>query len=273
MISFLLRSSVASTVVMSMACAADTVAVVNGQNVTVDDMNAFLVRINPQLSYDALKPEMKKKAVEEVVKMELLRQEALKSGIKEEKEYKAALAKVENEMTYEFWMQREFSKVAVSDDDIKKFYEQNKDKMKEPFVMHARHILVKTDEEAKKIIKELSAVKEKQEEAFAEAAKKYSQDPGSKENGGDLGFFLPQKMVKPFSEAAAKLKAGEMSKTPVKTDFGYHIIYKVEDKPERVVSFEEAKSKLELPVKQEKFKDFIEAKTAALKKSAKIEIK
>ena len=89
--------------------------------------------------------------------------------------------------------------------------------------VHARHILVKTEDEAKDVIKQLDAGKD-----FAELAKEKSTDP-NKDDGGDLGYFTRGRMVKEFEDAAFSLEKGTYSKTPVKTDFGYHVI-KVEDK-------------------------------------------
>jgi peptidyl-prolyl cis-trans isomerase C len=89
--------------------------------------------------------------------------------------------------------------------------------------IHARHILVKTEDEAKEVIKELDAGKD-----FAELAKEKSTDP-NKSDGGDLGYFARGRMVKEFEEAAFTMPVGTYSKTPVKTDFGYHVI-KIEDK-------------------------------------------
>lgn len=124
-------------------------------------------------------------------------------------------------------------KVEVTDPEIKSYYEYHMDTFSEPRQIRARHILLKlsndpTEEEVKRVKEKAEKVLEEARENndFAALAKKYSEGP-SKKMGGDLGYFSAGKMVKPFEEAAFKLKKGEIS-DPVRTSFGYHII-KVED--------------------------------------------
>ncbi|KNZ68901.1 PpiC-type peptidyl-prolyl cis-trans isomerase [Thermincola ferriacetica] len=175
--------------------------------------------------------------------------------------------------------------VKVTEEDMKKYYEERKDSFKEPEKIKARHILIKFDtanekvgrkeEEAKKMAEELIA-KLNNGADFAELAKEKSEDPGSKNDGGLLkdpmgsDYFARGVMVKEFDDAAFALKKGEITKKPVKTQFGYHII-KVEDKkPEKQKTYEEAKEQIkkDLPNtrKQEVFNKYIEG----LKQKAKI---
>ncbi|AJH73865.1 foldase protein prsA 1 [Bacillus cereus ATCC 4342] len=112
----------------------------------------------------------------------------------------------------------------------------------------ASHILVKDEATAKKVKEELG-----QGKSFEELAKQYSEDTGSKEKGGDLGFFGPGKMVKEFEEAAYKLKKDEVSE-PVKSQFGYHII-KVTDIKEPEKSFEQSKADIKKEIVQKKAQD------------------
>ncbi|HFK1475146.1 peptidylprolyl isomerase [Bacillus cereus] len=112
----------------------------------------------------------------------------------------------------------------------------------------ASHILVKDEATAKKVKEELG-----QGKSFEELAKQYSEDTGSKEKGGDLGFFGPGKMVKEFEEAAYKLKKDEVSE-PVKSQFGYHII-KVTDIKEPEKSFEQSKADIKKEIVQKKSQD------------------
>lgn len=114
--------------------------------------------------------------------------------------------------------------IQVSDDEIKTYYETNKNDFKEqPDQVKARHILVDTEKEALNLKKQIEEGAD-----FAELAKKHSKDTASAENGGDLGHFMRGQMVPEFENAAFSLNAGEVSE-PVKTQFGYHII-KVEEK-------------------------------------------
>ena len=127
--------------------------------------------------------------------------------------------------------------------------------------VHARHILLDTEAEAKSVIAELDKGAD-----FAALAKKYSKDPGA-ESGGDLGYFGHDDMVKEFADAAFALSPGEYTKTPVKTEFGWHVI-KVEDRRTgKPPSFEEARAKLSRDIAHE----IIDAKLHDLRDAAKIE--
>jgi peptidyl-prolyl cis-trans isomerase D len=142
------------------------------------------------------------------------------------------------------------SQIKVSEEQIKEYYEDNLDTFKEKEQVKARHILFRVpqnaskEEEEKVKQKALAVLKEARAGAnFAELAKKYTEDPSGKENGGDLGYFSAGQMVKPFEEAAFKLKKGEISDL-VRTPFGYHII-KVEDvKPARTKPLEEVRAQI-----------------------------
>jgi peptidyl-prolyl cis-trans isomerase D len=126
------------------------------------------------------------------------------------------------------------SQIKVSEEEISQYFELNKNAYSTPKKVRARHILFKTEPDAKeekldevrnnalKVLKEARARAD-----FAKLAEKYSDDPGSKNKGGDLGFFARDRMIKPFSEAAFAMKLGEISE-PVQTPFGWHLI-KVEE--------------------------------------------
>lgn len=148
----------------------------------------------------------------------------------------------------------------VTDEELKKYYNEYKPKVK------ASHILV--DDE--KTAKDIKAKLEKGED-FAKLAKEYSKDTGSAQNGGDLGWFGPGKMVEEFEKAAYALKVGEIS-DPVKTQFGYHII-KVTDKEEKK-SFDEMKEEIEFEVKKSKLDTSkVQSKLDELMKEANVDIK
>lgn len=150
--------------------------------------------------------------------------------------------------------------IKVTEKELKEAYEAKKPEVK------ASHILVQDEKTAKEVKAKLD-----KGEDFAKLAKEYSQDPGSAQNGGDLGFFGPGKMVPEFEEAAYKLKKGEVSE-PVKSSFGYHII-KVTDKKE-LKPFEKMKPELEKEIKRSKL-DPEKLQKAVEKelKAAKVEVK
>jgi len=209
---FLISLSAAIAIGTS-AFAADVVATVNDKNITTDDVNAFLRTIpEANVGYNALSKEVKEKVIQQMIEKQLLMEEAIKEGIQSTEEYKKELERVSKELALNIWLNKQFDKVAVSDEEAKKFYEANGDKFKQPELLNARHIIVKTEAEANKILKELQATpKAKLEDAFAAAAGKYSID-GTKDNGGKLGWFAEGRMVKEFYAAAKALKKGEMSK-------------------------------------------------------------
>ncbi len=190
-------------------------------------------------------------------------------------------------------------KIEITDKDCEKYYKEHPDKFKNPELVRASHILIsanayqiqqditlngklempleelKTKVEAKmdvkkaeaeKLAKELKADKTK----FAQYAKKYSDDPGSAEKGGDLGFFPKDAMVPEFSKVAFESKPDTVSDV-VKTQFGYHIIYVQDRRAAGVTPFEKAKSGIKDYLKMEKQIKALDDLTAAAKKKAKIE--
>lgn len=269
-----LFSACAAAVLSVGAIAADVVAVVNDKSVTMDDVNAFLRTIpDANVNYDSLAKDVKEKVLNQIIEKQLLLDEATKEGIQSSDEYKKELERVSKELAFEIWMKKQFEKISVSDDEAKKFYDANGDKFKQPELFNARHIIVKTEAEAKKILSELkSAPKDKLEDAFAESAKKHTID-GTKESGGKLGWFAEGRMVKEFYVATKAMKKGEMSKAPVKTQFGYHLIYLIDQKPAGKVTFENAKEQIKQVVKMDKFKDSVSARGKGLREKAKVEIK
>lgn len=126
--------------------------------------------------------------------------------------------------------------IGITDEDVKTYFEENKESFATPEQVEASHILVKDEATAKEVINKLNAG-----EDFAALAKEYSTDKSNAENGGALGFFKRGEMVSEFEDAAFAMNVGDVSKEPVKTEFGYHII-KVTDKTEaKEADFETSK--------------------------------
>ncbi|NEX20001.1 peptidylprolyl isomerase [Thiorhodococcus mannitoliphagus] len=135
--------------------------------------------------------------------------------------------------------------IEPTEDELKETYEKVKEKTTR-MEYKARHILVKEEDEAKKLIKQLDKGKD-----FAELAKEHSEGPTGKD-GGELGWFDAKQMVAPFSEAVAALKPGSYTKEPVKTQFGWHVIELEDSRTAEPPAFEDAKPQLIALVKRQK---------------------
>jgi len=209
----------------------------------------------------------KEKFLNELIKKELLYQEALKKGLDKDAEYRRKVEEYKKLTLIGLLLEKEIeTKAKVTDQDVKDYYEKHKQELASVSQIRASHILVKTEEEAKKILERL-----KKGEDFAKIAKKSSIDPGSAKNGGDLGFFSSGQMVPEFEAAAARLKIGEISE-PVKTKFGYHIIKVTDKKMGKPVEFEKAKNVIFQRLSAERQKEFFDSYIESLKKSYKVEI-
>ncbi|KEO80973.1 foldase protein PrsA [Tumebacillus flagellatus] len=137
--------------------------------------------------------------------------------------------------------------VTISDQEIKDYYDKNKESLGTPEQVHARHILVKDEAKAKELYEKLKA----NPADFEKLAKENSEDPGSKDKGGDLGTFGKGAMVPEFETAAFAAKPNEIV-GPVKSEFGYHIIQVLEHKDAKIPTLEESKDKITQTLKDQK---------------------
>lgn len=229
---------------MAISLNAGVLASVKDANITVTDeeIAPFLAQSNPQVSGVQPSDEDKKKLIDDMIKYKLLVAEAKKSGIENTDEYKRQLELAKDGIAFNLWQREQTKDVAVSDEEAKKIYDENKQSFMQPDSVTASHILVADEKSAKSAIAKLSKVKKENLKAeFNKLAKEISTDPSAKENGGDLGSFGKGMMVPEFEKAAFALKDGEMGKTPVKTQFGYHVIYKESSKKAEAMPFEKVK--------------------------------
>ncbi|MDH4231075.1 MAG: peptidylprolyl isomerase [Nitrospirota bacterium] len=209
----------------------------------------------------------KEKFLNEVINKEILYQEALKKGLDKTPEYKRKLEEFRKlTLVSELFEKEIMSKAKVSDQEVKEYYEKNKEDFAPTTQIRASHILVKTEDEAKKVLERL-----KKGEKFGDIARAVSIDKGSAKNGGDLGPFSKGQMVPEFERAAANLNVGEIS-MPVKTQFGYHIIKVTDRKKGAVIEFEKIKDMISQRLSGEKQKEAFDQYLAELKKSYKVEI-
>ena len=177
--------------------------------------------------------------------------------------------RVKKELAIQVWQKQQLDKVKVSNKELKNYYDKNKEEFNEKETVHARHILVKTEAEAKDIVKSLKSSKgEALKAKFIEEAKAKSTGP-SGPKGGDLGYFAQGQMVPEFNDKVFDMKVGTLSE-PVKTQFGYHVIYLEDKKDKKTLAFTEVKSFIEQRLKMEKFKVVMQAKMEQLKNKATI---
>jgi peptidyl-prolyl cis-trans isomerase C len=195
-----------------------------------------------------------------IVGSKLLEEAAKNAKLESDPDVKAELAKALSQIETSVFVHHLEAK-AVTPDTMKAFYDKNVKNTPGKPELHARHILVASEDEAKAIIDELDKGGD-----FAKLADEKSTDKGG--NGGDLGWFSKEQMVPEFSEAAFKLNKGEYTKAPVKSQFGWHVI-KVEDsRTAPPPTFDEAKDQ----IRNELAHEAVEAKLKELETKAKIEL-
>ena len=205
-------------------------------------------------------PEGKKAILEQIIASKLLLLDARHNLLETEAEFKAELAKLRENLLINYAGNKVIAAVKVSDEDVKKYYEDNIDRFKQGETVNADHILVDSEEKALEILAKI----ESGEVSFGDAAKEHSSCP-SGQRGGNLGDFGRGQMVPEFETAAFALEIGEVTKAPVKTQFGYHLI-KLNTKSEAsVMPFEDIAHQLTDMVLNEKRREAYERKINQLK--------
>jgi peptidyl-prolyl cis-trans isomerase C len=235
------------------------VAKVNGTDVKQSDLNAAEEELAGQLP--PMAPEAKRDyLVTYVADMMLVAKAAEDRKLAETDDFKRKMANARSKLLMEALLQAE-AKAAVTDEAMKKVYDEAIKQMANEEEISARHILVETEDEAKKILADL-----KKGADFVAIAKEKSKDPGSKENGGDLGFFSKEQMVPEFAEAAFKLNKGQLSE-PVKSQFGWHLIRVDDKRKKQPPEFDKVKDQIQTFVQRRAQAEMI----TKLRESAKIE--
>jgi peptidyl-prolyl cis-trans isomerase C len=201
-------------------------------------MNAQMAQGQPDT------PKLREAIKERLIRIELLAQEAENKGLAKKPEVAAQIAMTRQDVLIGAYLQDYAKAHPVTDDMLKAEYETLRKTLGEK-EYKARHILVETEDQAKAIITKLKAG-----EKFEDLAKD-SQDPGSKERGGDLGWSNKASYVKPFADAMAALEKGKTTETPVKSDFGYHVIQLEDVRDMKVPTLDEIKPQLTQRIQQQ----------------------
>ncbi|MES2537926.1 MAG: peptidylprolyl isomerase [Pseudomonadota bacterium] len=237
---------------------AQNLAVVNGKPVPSSRADVMVKQMATQGQQDT--PQLRAMVKEELINREILIQEADKLGLATKPEVKSQIDLARQSIVIRALVTDYIAKNPVKEADMKAEYDRFKSQAGDK-EYHARHILVEKEDEAKAIIAKLKGGAK-----FEELAKQ-SKDPGSAPNGGDLDWAAPGSFVKPFSDALVALQKGQMTETPVKTQFGYHII-KLEDvRAAKVPTYEEVKPQIAESLQQQK----LQAYQQELRKKAKIQ--
>jgi len=257
----LLRYSalVAGLAVVASAHGQGNLATVNGVAIPQQRMDFFMRNLTAQGRPDS--PELRTLVREELINRELMTQEAVHRGLQKKPEVAAQLDLTRQDVLSRAFMQEVARAATVSEDAMKKEYERIKGQLgtKE---YKPRHILVKTEDEAKEIIAQI-----KQGGSFEKIAAEKSLDPSNKGRGGELDWSVPGSYVKPFGDALVKLKKGQMTDAPVQSNFGWHVVRLDDERSLKVPSYEEVKPNLQQQLQRQAGEKIL----ADLRAKAKIE--
>ena len=190
-------------------------------------------------------PEMRDAIKQELINREIVAQEAVKKGLHKKAEVVMQIDLQRQAVLINAYLQDYLKAHPVSDDDIRKEYERVKDSAGAR-EYKVRHILLETEDEAKQITAQI-----RKGTSFEKLAGEKSKDQGSKGRGGDLDWATPARYVPEFGQAITKLKKGQMTDAPVKSQFGWHVIRVDDERPSKFPSFEEAKPQIEQQLRQQ----------------------
>ncbi|MDD2893099.1 MAG: peptidylprolyl isomerase [Halothiobacillaceae bacterium] len=236
----------------------DILAIVNGDTITVEEFNAIKLQLPPQAQAND------EQVLNQLIELKALAQKAEADGLAKEAAIQSEIERAKESILANHLVKRMMKDMKFTDEQLKKEYDELVTKLPKKQEMKAAHILVENEEQAKEIQKKVNEGGD-----FAELAKANSIDPGSKDQGGDLGWFEAGMMVPEFSAAASALKPGETTKEPVKSQFGWHIIKLEETRDVPPPAFEAVKPQVENMMQQKAVEKLVNDTRAA----AKVEIK
>lgn len=239
----------------------EPVAVVNGMVIDKDTLDAYSKQRNA--SRPDTGPEDTRAALDELISREIIYQDALAKGLDKKPDIVAELENQKRNILANMVIRQHIESNPITDEAMQKEYESSIGSVtaKE---YKARHVLVKTEDEAKAIVANLDKGGD-----FAKIAKEKSVDTGSGQNGGDLGWFDPKQMVKPFADAVTSMEKGTYTKTPVQSQFGWHVILAEDSRDVPPPEFDKVKENVRGMLHNKQINAYMEA----LKAKAKVEIK
>jgi peptidyl-prolyl cis-trans isomerase C len=250
----LLLAAVLAVATLPVAAADKNVAAtVNGKPIYENDVTQYTATPNGP---------SRDQVIAELVNQELVYQDAVKSGLDKKPDVQRELEQLRRRVLMSAAVQAAMSKNPVTDEQVKAEYEKNKGQLAHK-EYKARHILVDSKEKADKLIADLNDGAK-----FAELATKNSSDSSAK-SGGDLGWFAAEQMVPPFAAAVRSLQKGEYTKTPVQTQFGWHVIMLEDTRDMPAPTFDEIKDRIHGALQKQRVAQYLEG----LRKNAKVDIK
>ena len=241
-------------------------AVAAGHEITEQELNNLISNYPPEQQIYMSNPQAKQQVLDQLIAFHLFHKMAVEEGITASKEYEEMVEKVKVELASHMAATSVIEGIKTTEEEEKKFYEENPGMFAEKEQVSAKHILTDTEEQIAKVQQELG-----QGLSFEEAAGKYSTCP-SKDKGGDLGYFTRGQMVPEFEKAAFGGEIGKIT-GPVKTQFGFHLIL-VEDKKEASKRpFEQVQAQIHQQLIQGKQQEAYDAKVKELEASYGVERK
>lgn len=240
---------------------AKVVATIEGQPVTEADLALALASVDQQ--YSQLPPDQRRAAAfMAVMEIKLLAARAVAEGLDKDPEFQRRMAFLRDRALHSEVIDKDIG-AKITDAEIRAAYDKQIAETPPVNEVKARHILVKTKEEAEAIVKQLDEGAD-----FEKLANEHTTDPSGKTSGGDLGYFGPGQMVPEFEKAAFALEVGGYTKTPVQSQFGFHVIKLEEKRKREPVKFDDVKEQ----IRQLLFRDTYFAKVKETRAAAKIEI-
>jgi peptidyl-prolyl cis-trans isomerase C len=236
------------------------VAKVNGAPIYQSEVDAFIADMGDQAKQMA-PADLQAKVIDRLVDIKLADEKAMAEKFDQDPLVAQRLRNGQVITLAEAYLEHE-AKARITDDVLKAKYDELVKQVTPPEEVHARHILVKTEAEAKDIIKQLDKGAD-----FEKLAKEKSTDPGSGESGGDLGYFTKDKMVPEFADAAFKMDKNTYSKDPVHSQYGWHVIQVLDKRSQPLPTFEQVKPQLTGLVLQDEERKVVED----MHKGAKVE--
>ncbi len=254
------QSQPAPGVTQTQADPNQVVARVNGQDITrqmvLDSATDLPDQVRAQI--DQVFPLL----VKRYIGLQLLAEKARADGLAEDPEVKKLVTEAENQAVRQIFIGR-YLEQQITDAAVKSRYDQKLTENPPPEEVRAAHILVATEEEAKAIIDQVAGGGD-----FAAIAKEKSTDKGSGAQGGELGWFAKNVMVKEFADAAFAMQPGEVSKAPVKSQFGFHVIKLEERRTQPAPELDSMREQIRAELAEET----VQALVTTLRKDAKVEV-